>query len=63
MIVEIGGQGTLVTSRILVPTIQAGYDVKLQKCMVWHKRGGSVVTFVRYGKVNEPIVEEARLMF
>ena len=32
-----------------------------RKYTVWHRRGGSVVTFVRYGdKVAEPIVEEGQ---
>ena len=49
MIVGVGGQGTLIASRILGGiAVTAGYDV-----------GGSVMTFVRYGdKVEEPIVEE-----
>ena len=60
MIVGVGGQGTLLTSRILgALTTNAGYDVKLSEVHGMAQRGGSVVTFVRYGdKVNEPIVEE-----
>jgi len=59
MIVGVGGQGTLLTSRILGGiTIQAGYDVKLSEVHGMAQRGGSVVTFVRYGEqVAEPIVE------
>jgi indolepyruvate ferredoxin oxidoreductase beta subunit len=62
MIVGVGGQGTLLTSRILgALTIGAGYDVKLSEVHGMAQRGGSVVTFVRYGdKVNEPIVEEGQ---
>ena len=62
MIVGVGGQGTLLTSRILgALTIQAGYDVKLSEVHGMAQRGGSVVTFVRYGdKVYEPIVEEGQ---
>lgn len=62
MIVGVGGQGTLLTSRILgALTIHAGYDVKLSEVHGMAQRGGSVVTFVRYGdKVNEPIVEEGQ---
>ena len=62
IIVGVGGQGTLLTSRILgALTIQAGYDVKLSEVHGMAQRGGSVVTFVRYGdKVNEPIVEEGQ---
>ena len=62
MIVGVGGQGTLLTSRILGKlAINAGYDVKLSEVHGMAQRGGSVVTFVRYGdKVNEPIVEEGQ---
>lgn len=62
MIVGVGGQGTLLTSRVLGGIIQAaGYDVKLSEVHGMAQRGGSVVTFVRYGdKVYEPIVEEGQ---
>lgn len=62
MIVGVGGQGTLLTSRILGGIIvDAGYDVKLSEVHGMAQRGGSVVTFVRYGdKVAEPIVEEGQ---
>lgn len=62
MIVGVGGQGTLLTSRILGGiTVNAGYDVKLSEVHGMAQRGGSVVTFVRYGeKVAEPIVEEGQ---
>ncbi len=62
MIVGVGGQGTLLTSRILggIATA-AGYDVKLSEVHGMAQRGGSVVTFVRYGEnVAEPIVEEGQ---
>lgn len=60
MIVGVGGQGTLLTSRILGGVIlDSGFDVKLSEVHGMAQRGGSVVTFVRYGeKVYEPIVEE-----
>lgn len=60
MIVGVGGQGTLLTSRILGNlAIDAGFDVKLSEVHGMAQRGGSVVTFVRYGEqVAEPIVEE-----
>ena len=62
MIVGVGGQGTLLTSRILGGiTVEAGYDVKLSEVHGMAQRGGRVVTFVRYGeKVAEPIVEEGQ---
>ena len=60
MIVGVGGQGTLLTSRSLGGiTTKAGYEVKLSEVHGMAQRGGSVVTFVRYGEnVAEPIVEE-----
>lgn len=62
MIVGVGGQGTLLTSRILGGlAISNGYDVKLSEVHGMAQRGGSVVTYVRYGEdVAEPIVEEGR---
>ena len=62
MIVGVGGQGTLLTSRILGGiTTNAGFDVKLSEVHGMAQRGGSVVTYVRYGdKVAEPIVEEGQ---
>ena len=62
MIVGVGGQGTLLTSRILGGlALAGGYDVKLSEVHGMAQRGGSVVTFVRYGdKVAEPIVEEGQ---
>ena len=51
MIVGVGGQGTLLTSRILGGIIKAGgFDVKLSEVHGMAQRGGSVVTFVRYGE-------------
>ena len=60
MIVGVGGQGTLLTSRIIGKTaLEMGHDVKISEVHGMAQRGGSVVTFVRYGeKVNEPVVEE-----
>ena len=62
MIVGVGGQGTLLTSRILGGLMLAeGYDVKVSEVHGMAQRGGSVVTFVRYGEaVAEPIVEEGQ---
>ena len=51
MIVGVGGQGTLLTSRILGNlAIHTGFDVKLSEVHGMAQRGGSVVTFVRYGE-------------
>jgi len=60
MVVGVGGQGTLLTSRIIGKTaLNNGFDVKMSEVHGMAQRGGSVVTFVRFGeKVNEPVVEE-----
>ena len=60
MVVGVGGQGTLLTSRIIGKTaLEAGYDVKLSEVHGMAQRGGSVVTFVRFdNKVYEPVCEE-----
>lgn len=60
MVVGVGGQGTLLTSRIIGKTaLNAGFDVKLSEVHGMAQRGGSVVTFVRFGeKVYEPVCEE-----
>ena len=60
MVVGVGGQGTLLTSRIIGKTaLSVGYDVKLSEVHGMAQRGGSVVTFVKYGeKVYNPVVEE-----
>lgn len=65
MVVGVGGQGTLLTSRIIGKTaLNAGYDVKLSEVHGMAQRGGSVVTFVRYGsKVFEPVCEEGSVDF
>lgn len=58
MIVGVGGQGTLLASRILGDVfIGAGYDVKVSEVHGMSQRGGSVVTYVKYGeKVYSPII-------
>ncbi len=63
MVVGVGGQGTLLTSRIIGKTaLSKGYDVKLSEVHGMAQRGGSVVTFVRFGeKVFEPVVEEGEV--
>lgn len=60
MIVGVGGQGTLLASRILGKVlIDSGYDVKVSEVHGMSQRGGSVVTYVRYGdKVFSPIIDK-----
>ena len=58
MIVGVGGQGTLLASRILGNVLLSqGYDVKVSEVHGMSQRGGSVVTYVKFGdKVHSPIV-------
>ena len=58
MIVGVGGQGTLLASRILGNTvINEGFDVKVSEVHGMSQRGGSVVTYVKYGDaVYSPII-------
>lgn len=60
MIVGVGGQGTLLASRILgAALVSKGYDVKVSEVHGMSQRGGSVVTYVRYGEsVASPIIEK-----
>ncbi len=60
MIVGVGGQGTLLASRILGNVAMAeGFDVKMSEVHGMSQRGGSVVTYVKYGdKVYSPIISE-----
>ena len=60
MIVGVGGQGTLLASRILGNAILSlGYDVKVSEVHGMSQRGGSVVTYVKYGeKVYSPVIDK-----
>lgn len=60
MIVGVGGQGTLLASRILGNTlINEGYDVKVSEVHGMSQRGGSVVTYVKFdSKVYSPIIDK-----
>lgn len=60
MIVGVGGQGTLLASRILGNVaINEGYDVKVSEVHGMSQRGGSVVTYVKFGEtVYSPIIDE-----
>ena len=59
MIVGVGGQGSLLASRLLGNLLVGeGYDVKVSEVHGMSQRGGSVVTYVRFGeKVYSPIIE------
>lgn len=60
MIVGVGGQGSLLASRLLGNVLLAkGFDVKVSEVHGMSQRGGSVVTYVRYGdEVCSPIIEK-----
>ncbi|MGI6777755.1 MAG: indolepyruvate oxidoreductase subunit beta [Acetivibrionales bacterium] len=60
MIVGVGGQGTLLTSRVIGnAALKESYDVKVSEVHGMAQRGGSVVTYVKMGsKVYSPIIEK-----
>ncbi len=60
MIVGVGGQGSLLASKLLGHLLLSrGYDVKVSEVHGMSQRGGSVVTYVRYGdKVYSPVIDE-----
>ncbi|MGI6123204.1 MAG: indolepyruvate oxidoreductase subunit beta [Acetivibrionales bacterium] len=60
MIVGVGGQGTLLASRILGDVaLSSGLDVKVSEVHGMAQRGGSVVTYVKMGeKVYSPVIEK-----
>ncbi len=60
MIVGVGGQGSLLASKLLGHLLLTqGYDVKVSEVHGMSQRGGSVVTYVRYGdKVASPVIDQ-----
>lgn len=60
MIVGVGGQGTLLASKLLgYVLLNSGYDVKVSEVHGMSQRGGSVVTYVRFGsKVYSPVIDK-----
>ncbi len=65
MIVGVGGQGSLLASKLLGKILlDKGYDVKVSEVHGMSQRGGSVVTYVRFGdKVYSPIIDEGECDF
>ncbi len=65
MIVGVGGQGSLLASKLLGRLLLAkGYDTKVSEVHGMSQRGGSVVTYVRFGdKVYSPIIDEGQADF
>ena len=60
MIVGVGGQGSLLASKLMGKVLLAqGFDVKVSEVHGMSQRGGSVVTYVKYGdKVYSPVIEK-----
>ena len=60
LLVGVGGQGTLLVSKILSEGLmEAGYDVKMSEIHGMSQRGGSVSTHIKFGKkVNSPVIAE-----
>ena len=58
MIVGVGGQGSLLASKILgKAAMDSGLDVKVSEVHGMSQRGGSVVTYVRFGEeVYSPVI-------
>ena len=65
MIVGVGGQGSLLASKLLGHLfLTQGYDVKVSEVHGMSQRGGSVVTYVRYGsEVASPVIDEGQADF
>lgn len=65
MIVGVGGQGTLLASKLLGRLLLTrNYDIKVSEVHGMSQRGGSVVTYVRYGdKVYSPIIDKGEADF
>lgn len=65
MIVGVGGQGSLLASKLLgTLLVDEGYDVKVSEVHGMSQRGGSVVTYVRFGeKVYSPVIEDGEADF
>ena len=65
MIVGVGGQGSLLASKLIGHVLLSrGYDVKVSEVHGMSQRGGSVVTYVRWGeKVYSPIVDKGEADF
>ena len=65
MIVGVGGQGSLLASKLLGRLLlEKGYDIKVSEVHGMSQRGGSVVTYVRFGeKVYSPVIDRGEADF
>lgn len=62
MIVGVGGQGSLLASKLLGRLLLTrGFDIKVSEVHGMSQRGGSVVTYVRFGeKVYSPVIDKGQ---
>ena len=62
MIVGVGGQGSVLASKLLGRLLMnEGFDAKVSEVHGMSQRGGSVVTYVRYGdKVYSPVIDKGQ---
>ncbi len=62
LIAGVGGQGTLLASKVLGWVLMhMDFDVKVSEIHGMSQRGGSVVTYVRYGqKVYSPVIDKGQ---
>ena len=65
MIVGVGGQGSLLASKLLGRLLLGkGYEIKVSEVHGMSQRGGSVVTYVRFGdKVYSPVIDKGEADF
>ena len=65
IIAGVGGQGSLLASKLLGRLLlDQGYDVKVSEVHGMSQRGGSVVTYVRFGdKVCSPVIDAGQADF
>ena len=65
LLVGVGGQGAILTAKVLVNGLmKAGFDVKMSEVHGMSQRGGSVVTYVRFGhKVYSPVIDKGEADF
>ncbi len=65
MLVGVGGQGTILASRVLAQLLlDAGFDVKMSEVHGMAQRGGSVTTHVRFGRrVAAPTISPGQAHF
>ena len=62
MIVGVGGQGSVLASKLLGRLLMnEGFDAKVSEVHGMSQRGGSVVTYIRYGdKVYSPVIDKGQ---